>query len=151
MQLGYAASITDTGHDGRSASFALGHPEKLIDWGYRAAHEMAVKSKAIMAAYYGAGPKLSYWKGCSAGGRQGLKEAQRYPEDFNGIVSGSPGINWTGGASGMDRPGDSQGRGIYHSTRQVPHYSQRGARSLGRSEDREKCPLRRDIASFRVI
>ena len=60
---------------------------------------MAVKSKAIIAAYYGDGPKLSYWKGCSAGGRQGLKEAQRYPEDFNGIVSGSPGINWTGRAA----------------------------------------------------
>ena len=99
MQRGYAASMTDTGHDGGSANFALGHPEKLIDWGYRAEHELAVKSKAIIAAYYGDGPKLSYWNGCSAGGRQGLKEAQRYPEDFNGIVSGAPGINWTGRAA----------------------------------------------------
>jgi feruloyl esterase len=96
LQRGYAAAMTDTGHEGGSASFALGHPEKLIDFGYRAVHEMTVKSKAIIAAYYGVAPKLSYWNGCSAGGRQALKEAQRYPEDFNGIVAGSPGINWTG-------------------------------------------------------
>jgi feruloyl esterase len=98
LQRGYAAAMTDTGHDGGSASFALGHPEKLIDFGFRAVHEMTVKSKAIVAAFYGDGPKLSYWNGCSAGGRQALKEAQRYPEDFNGIVAGSPGINWTGRA-----------------------------------------------------
>ena len=98
LERGYAAVMTDTGHEGGSASFALGHPEKLIDYGYRAVHEMTVKSKAIIAAYYGDGPKLSYWNGCSAGGRQALKEAQRYPEDFNGIVAGSPGINWTGRA-----------------------------------------------------
>jgi len=96
VQRGYAAAMTDTGHEGGSASFALGHPEKLIDWGYRSEHEMTVKSKAIIAAYYGDAPKLSYWNGCSAGGREALKEAQRYPEDFNGIVAGSPGINWTG-------------------------------------------------------
>jgi len=96
VQRGYAAAMTDTGHEGGSASFALGHPEKLIDFGYRAVHEMTVKSKAIIAAYYGDAPKLSYWNGCSAGGRQALKEAQRYPEDFNGIIAGSPGINWTG-------------------------------------------------------
>jgi len=93
---GYAAAMTDLGHDGGSASFALGHPEKLIDWGYRADHEMTVKSKAIIAAFYGEAPKLSYWNGCSAGGRQALKEAQKYPEDFNGIVAGSPGVNWIG-------------------------------------------------------
>jgi feruloyl esterase len=96
LQRGYAAAMSDLGHDGGSASFALGHPEKLIDWGYRADHELAVKSKAIIAAFYGDAPKISYWNGCSAGGRQALKEAQRYPEDFNGIVAGSPGVNWTG-------------------------------------------------------
>ena len=96
LQRGYAAAMTDLGHDGGSASFALGHPEKLIDWGYRAEHETAVKSKLIIAAFYGDGPKLSYFNGCSAGGRSALKEAQRYPDDFNGIVAGSPGINWTG-------------------------------------------------------
>jgi feruloyl esterase len=96
LQRGYAAVMTDTGHEGGSASFALGHPEKLVDFGYRAVHEMTVASKTIVAAFYGDGPRLSYWNGCSAGGRQALKEAQRYPEDFNGIVAGSPGINWTG-------------------------------------------------------
>lgn len=98
VERGYAAAMTDTGHEGGSANFAYGHPEKLIDFGYRAVHEMTVKSKAIIAAFYGDGPKLSYWNGCSSGGRQGLKEAQKYPEDFNAIVAGSPAINLTGRA-----------------------------------------------------
>ncbi|HLK69538.1 MAG TPA: tannase/feruloyl esterase family alpha/beta hydrolase [Bryobacteraceae bacterium] len=96
---GYAASATDTGHQGSSARFALGHPEKLIDYAYRSEHEMAVAAKAVIAAFYGKGPRLSYWNGCSAGGKQGLKEAQRYPEDFDGIVAGSPAANWTGRAA----------------------------------------------------
>lgn len=98
VQRGYAAAMTDTGHQGGSASFGLGHPEKVVDFGYRAVHELTVKSKAIIAAYYGDAPKLSYWNGCSSGGRQGLKEAQMYPEDFNAIVAGSPAINLTGRA-----------------------------------------------------
>ena len=95
---GYAASSTDTGHEGSSARFALGHPEKLIDYAYRSEHEMAVTAKALIAAFYGKAAKVSYWNGCSAGGKQGLKEAQRYPEDFDGIVAGSPAANWTGRA-----------------------------------------------------
>jgi len=95
LRRGYATAMTDTGHEGGSGSFALGHPEKLIDFAYRAVHEMTVKSKAIIAAYYGAGPKLSYWNGCSSGGKQGLKEAQRYPEDYNGIIAGAPANYWT--------------------------------------------------------
>ena len=98
LKRGYATAMTDTGHQGSSASFALGHPEKLTDFGYRAAHEMAVAAKAIVTAYYGRAPKLSYWNGCSAGGRQGLMEAQRFPEDFDGIIAGAPGLNWTGRA-----------------------------------------------------
>jgi feruloyl esterase len=98
VQRGYAAAMTDTGHEGSSASFALGHPEKLIDFGYRSAHEVAVTAKAVIAAFYGRPPKLSYWVGCSAGGRQALMEAQRYPADFDGIVAGAPGLNWTGRA-----------------------------------------------------
>src|SRR5580698_7017560 len=86
VALGYATSMTDTGHDGGSASFALGHPEKQIDFGYRAVHELAMKSKAIITAYYGQGPKYAYWNGCSGGGKQGLKEAQMFPADFDGIV-----------------------------------------------------------------
>ncbi len=96
---GYAASSTDTGHEGGSAAFALGHPEKLIDYAYRSEHEMAVAAKSLIAAFYGNGPRLSYWNGCSAGGKQGLKEAQRYPADFDGIVAGSPAANWTGRAA----------------------------------------------------
>ncbi len=98
VERGYAAAMTDTGHEGGSASFGAGHPEKVIDFGYRSVHEMTVKSKALIAAFYGDGPKLSYWNGCSSGGRQGLKEAQKYPEDFNAIVAGSPAINLTGRA-----------------------------------------------------
>jgi feruloyl esterase len=98
LQLGYAAAMTDTGHQGGSASFALGHPEKVVDFGHRAVHELAVKSKLILEAFYGRAPRFSYWNGCSAGGRQGIMEAQRYPGDFDGIVAGAPGINWSGRA-----------------------------------------------------
>jgi feruloyl esterase len=99
VQRGYAASSTDTGHSGGGGSFALGHPEKLIDYAYRSEHEMTLKAKAIILAYYGQKPKLSYWDGCSAGGKQGLKEAQRYPDDFDGIIAGAPAIDWTGRAT----------------------------------------------------
>jgi len=99
MQRGYAAAMTDTGHDGGSASFAQGHPEKVIDFGYRAVHEMATTGKALLKTFYGRDAKHSYWNGCSAGGRQGLMEAQRYPEDFDAIVAGAPAINFTGRAT----------------------------------------------------
>jgi feruloyl esterase len=97
LRRGYAAASTDTGHqgDGGDASFALGHPEKVIDFGYRAVHETTVKAKAIVAAFYGDGPRLSYWNGCSSGGKQGLKEAQRFPRDYDGIVAGAPANFWT--------------------------------------------------------
>src|SRR5215471_2555156 len=87
---GYAAASNDTGHKGGSASFAVGHPEKLIDFGYRSMHEMAVRSKAIIQAFYNRGPQLSYYQGCSTGGRQGLMEAQRFPDDFDAIIAGAP-------------------------------------------------------------
>jgi feruloyl esterase len=96
---GYAGSSTDTGHSGGSASFALGHPQKLIDYAYRSEHEMTVAAKAILFAFYGKAPQHSYWNGCSAGGKQALKEAQRYPEDFDGIVAGSPGLDWVARAT----------------------------------------------------
>src|SRR5881397_3253536 len=87
---GYAASSTDTGHVGGSGSFALGHQEKLIDFGYRSEHEMTVKSKLLIKAFYGNAPQFSYWNGCSTGGRQGLKEAQMFPDDYDGIIAGAP-------------------------------------------------------------
>ena len=96
---GYATTSTDTGHVGGSASFGLGHPEKVIDFGWRAVHEMTVTAKQVIAAYYGTGPRLSYWEGCSAGGRQAMKAAQRFPEDFDGIIAGAPGHDWTGRAA----------------------------------------------------
>jgi feruloyl esterase len=95
LQQGYATSSTDTGHKGFDASFALGHPEKVVDFAYRAVHEMTVQSKAIMKAFYGTAPRLSYWSGCSTGGRQGIMEAARYPEDFDGIIAGAPANNQT--------------------------------------------------------
>src|SRR5437870_8588057 len=95
VQRGYATAGTDTGHEGGTAVFALGHPEKLADFGYRAVHEMTVKAKSIISAYYGDAPKLSYWNGCSSGGREGLKEAQKFPADFDGIIAGAPANYWT--------------------------------------------------------
>jgi Tannase and feruloyl esterase len=96
---GYATASTDTGHEGPGASFALGHPEKAVDFAWRSVHEMTVTSKKIIAAYYDAGPRFSYWNGCSAGGRQSMKEAQRFPADFDGIIAGAPGLDWTGRAA----------------------------------------------------
>ena len=90
LKEGYATASTDTGHTGGNSLFGIGHPEKVVDYAYRSVHEMTAKSKAIIAAFYGRNPALSYWNGCSTGGRQGLMEAQRYPEDFDGIVAGAP-------------------------------------------------------------
>ncbi len=91
----YASSSTDTGHTGGRASFAVGHPEKLIDFGYRSIHEMTVAAKAVIAAFYRKGAALSYFAGCSSGGRQALMEAQRFPDDYDGIVAGATTNNWT--------------------------------------------------------
>jgi feruloyl esterase len=90
VKRGFATAATDTGHAGGSASFAMGHPEKLTDFAYRAVHEMTVTSKAIIQNFYGTAPRYSYWNGCSTGGRQGLKAAQKFPADFDGIVAGAP-------------------------------------------------------------
>ncbi len=101
LQEGYATASTDTGHKSAETpggSFALDHPEKLIDYGYRAVHEMTVQAKAIIAVFYGKPPRLSYWNSCSNGGRQALMEAQRYPEDYDGMVAGAPAANWSGRA-----------------------------------------------------
>jgi len=90
VKRGFATAATDTGHEGGRASFAMGHPEKLVDFAYRAVHDMTVTSKAIIKDFYGQAPRYSYWNGCSTGGRQGLKEAQKFPADFDGIVAGAP-------------------------------------------------------------
>jgi hypothetical protein len=97
---GSAVASTDDGHSGpavgpNSASWALGHPQKIIDYGYRAVHLTAEDAKQITAAFYGRRPKHSYFVGCSKGGQEGLMEAQRFPSDFDGIVSGAAANQWT--------------------------------------------------------
>ena len=93
LRRGYAAASTDAGHTGTDARFAMGHPEKLIDFGYRAVHETAVQSKATITNAYGTAPRLSYFNGCSGGGRMAFQEAQRFPADFDAILAGAPGYN----------------------------------------------------------
>ena len=103
---GYATASTDTGHMGgmADASWAIGRPDLVEDFGHRAVHVMTVAAKAIVEAYYGTSPARSYFVGCSTGGKQGLTEAQRYPDDYDGILAGAPAhhftrlmaaINWT--------------------------------------------------------
>ncbi|HLI82360.1 MAG TPA: tannase/feruloyl esterase family alpha/beta hydrolase [Bryobacteraceae bacterium] len=86
---GYAAASTDTGHKGNNVQFVVGHPEKLVDFAWRSVHEMTVAAKAIAAGYYGSRIKRAYFNGCSTGGRQALTEAQRFPNDYDGIVAGA--------------------------------------------------------------
>jgi feruloyl esterase len=90
VQRGYATSGTDDGHSGPGGNFVLGHPDKYIDFAYRSEHEMTLKSKAIVRAFYGRKPRYSYWDGCSGGGREGLIQAYRYPDEFDGIIAGDP-------------------------------------------------------------
>ena len=98
LRRGYATASTDTGHQGGGGPW-MQNREKLIDYGHRAVHEMTAKAKAIINEFYGSAPRFSYFNGCSAGGRQGLMAAQRYPEDFNGIIAGAPALNATGRAA----------------------------------------------------
>ncbi len=105
VRKGFASVSTDTGHDAKKeelATFARESPEnpnarrKFLDFAYLSVHETAVLAKKMITAYYGAAPKYSYWVGCSTGGRQGMQEAQRYPDDFDGLVIGAPGLYNTG-------------------------------------------------------
>ena len=95
---GFATAGTDTGHQagGTDGRWALDNLEALVNFGHVAVHRTAEVSKAIMRAYYGTGPSKSYFVGCSRGGGQALMEAQRYPQDFDGIVSGAPAFDWPG-------------------------------------------------------
>jgi feruloyl esterase len=94
LRRGYAGTSTDTGHQGGAGPW-MQNPEKLTDWAHRSIHETAVAAKALINTFYGEAPKFSYFTGCSAGGRQAMVAAQRYPADFDGIVAGSPGLDWT--------------------------------------------------------
>lgn len=97
LKAGYVATATDAGHRGSptEAAWALGHPEKVIDFGYRGIHEMTRVARAVTQAYYAKAPERSYFAGCSDGGREALMEAQRYPEDYDGILAGAPANYWT--------------------------------------------------------
>lgn len=96
---GFAAASTNTGHNSDEepgASFVMSNPQKAIDYAYRAVHHTAVTAKAIASLYYGKVVSYSYWNSCSNGGRQGMMEAQRYPDDFDGILANAPWVDQTG-------------------------------------------------------
>ena len=98
LMRGYATSSTDTGHAAASTNdgaWALGHYERIVDFADRAVHVMAQANKVILRAFYGGAPVHAYFNGCSQGGHEALIEAQRYPEDFDGIIAGDPANNWT--------------------------------------------------------
>lgn len=97
LRRGYAVAATDDGHQvtGFDTSWAVGHPEKVIDFGYRSLKETTDVAKDIIMAFESSGARRSYFLGCSDGGREALMEAQRYPRDFDGIEAGSPANYWT--------------------------------------------------------
>jgi feruloyl esterase len=96
LSKGFATLSTDNGHVGNEQTFAIGHPEKVIDFGHRAQGVTAVAGKAVTKAFYEAPAKKSYWLGCSQGGGKGMMQSQRYPDNFDGIVAGSPVFDWVG-------------------------------------------------------
>ena len=113
---GYATASTDTGHQASSndSKWALGHPERVLNYGHRAHHLLAQTAKKIVASYYGTGSQRSYFVGCSGGGRQALAEAQRYPEDYDGVIAGASGsafthmianLRWVSQLNAKDAPG----------------------------------------------
>jgi Tannase and feruloyl esterase len=95
LRRGYATAGTDDGNQAGNASFGLGHPEKVIDFGYRAIKETTDVAKGLIVAFENSGPQHSYFVGCSDGGREARMEAQRFPQDFDGIIAGSPASFWT--------------------------------------------------------
>jgi feruloyl esterase len=99
VRLGFVMAMTNTGHDAKKepqASFVMSNPQKAIDYAYRAVHVTATTAKRLAAQYYAQPVARSYWNSCSNGGRQGLIEAQRYPQDFDGIVANAPWVDQTG-------------------------------------------------------
>ncbi len=97
VHLGYATAGTDTGHTGSAidAGWALGHPEKVADFGFRGVHEMSLTGQALTRAFYGSAAGRRYFASCSDGGREALMEAQRFPADYDGILAGAPAYHWT--------------------------------------------------------
>lgn len=93
LRRGYASTSTDTGHKASERHWLLGRPDRAANYAHRANHLLAVKSKALVQAYFGTAARKSYFVGCSGAGRQALTEAQRYPEDHDGIIAGAPGVD----------------------------------------------------------
>jgi hypothetical protein len=94
-QLGFGTTGTNVGHDGRTGvDFFLSHPEVINDFDYPSIHVEAVIGKQIVQQYYGVNAKKNYYQGCSTGGRQEFQNAHLYPEDFDGVINGSAGVNW---------------------------------------------------------
>jgi feruloyl esterase len=96
LRRGYATASTDTGHTAdNDGHWAQGHMQRVIDFAHRAVHVTTVASKAVLRARYGRMPSHSYFSGCSQGGQEALTEAQRYPDDYDGIIAGDPANSWT--------------------------------------------------------
>jgi hypothetical protein len=97
LRRGFATAGSDAGHQGESedASWAFGHPEKIKDFGWRAVHMTTERAKEVVKAYYGKTAAKAYFDSCSDGGREALMEAERFPEDYDGILAGAPANNWT--------------------------------------------------------
>src|SRR5215813_7095462 len=93
LRRGYATASTDTGHNGDDMKFGQGHPEKIVDWAYRAVHVMTDAAKIVVRDHAGKLPEKAYFNGCSSGGHQALSEAQRFPDDYDGIIAGDPANN----------------------------------------------------------
>ncbi|HEY5724260.1 MAG TPA: tannase/feruloyl esterase family alpha/beta hydrolase [Allosphingosinicella sp.] len=93
VRRGYASASTDTGHKASDTHWLLNRPDRAANYAHRANHLLAVKTKAILKAVYGAEPRNAFFVGCSGGGRQALTEVQRYPRDFDGVIAGAPGVN----------------------------------------------------------
>jgi feruloyl esterase len=117
MEQGYATASTDTGHVDDGYDWAMGEPEKVVDWGHRAVHETTVVAKRLIRAFYGQPQDYAYWNSCHNGGNQGLNEVQRYPEDYDGVIAGDPAyyitrlqagseyISWIALKDGVEAPG----------------------------------------------
>jgi len=98
LKRGYAVASTDTGHqteNARDAAWAVGHPELITDFGYRSIHVTTQNAKALVRRFYARPARYSYFVACSTGGRQSLMEAQRFPDDYDGIIAGAPASNWS--------------------------------------------------------
>ena len=127
----------------------------MIDYGYRAIHEMTVKAKAVIDAYYGKAPEYSYFNGCSTGGRQGLMEAQRFPDDYDGIISGAPVEHVHAPAHGpaLDRARDAERAGLRALARRSRDDQQSGRRAMRRARTASKTassPTRAPATSSRA-